>query len=1405
MGAARRNLAASGLSSHDAVAAMLSCAGCAAANRDSARYCKRCGAIFAGPSNDALLGSLVGLEDIRAALRELQSTVEGMRRNKRQVPLPFNTLVLGNSGTAKSLIGSIVTTMLYNLGVVKKANPVVLDALVPDALTAKDIESSFDSAKGGVLFVDNVHKLVSPDGSPNPLFNRLVKLISGSPVDPIVFLAGLPFGLQQFLGKQENKGLTSRFQNIFRIDDYPPAQLTEIACHHLAGEGFVVIAETRAKLELRFRRLHKEAKKGNPAISAYNGHMALREAQAITREYYKRQATDQILLPDDIKGAVERRKSIEEILRELDGFIGMTALKKEVRDLYAEIVHARSLAERGLGADRGFAYHFTITGNPGTGKTTVARALGEILEALGVLPSGHVVEVDKSKMVVGYIGQTAPNVQALCDQAMGGILFIDEAYTLSQKTGISDSSGQEAIDTLLKRMEDDRGKFVVIAAGYPKEISDFLKANPGLQSRFTKHFQLADYTPDELAAIFESIAKSQGFGVDAGAHAAAVAYFKDRCARKTREFANGREARTLLETALRSQSERVGNSTADMDPATLMTIAAADIPVVGSAGKETLDGAMRQLDDLVGLAGVKKAIAHLRNTLEGQKLVGENEVLARHFVFTGNPGTGKTTVARILADIFFGLGLLPTRQLVEVDRSKMVIGYTGQTAPNVNLLCDQALGGVLFIDEAYTLKQTSASADASGQEAIDTLLKRMEDDRGKFVVIAAGYTGEMSRFLESNPGLRSRFSDFIEFEDYGPAEMASIFTKMAGSKQITYGENFERALMRHLERAYGQRTKNFANARFVRQLFDQARENCASRVMAMKAEKDTARSEIRILRPQDLGEQGDLAGTRLDQAMRTLDALTGLAGVKDGVARLKNMLEGQRLAGANAPLARHFVFTGNPGTGKTTVARILADIFYGLGLLPSAKLIEADRSKLVAPYSGQTAPMVQAVCDQAMGGVLFVDEAYMLHRNDSDTLGQEAIDTLLTRMENDRGKFVVIAAGYSAEMQSFLDSNPGLRSRFTATLNFEDYQPAEMAKIFGGMVKTQGLQYGEDFPAALEAHLDRLYARRDKNFANARTVRQILDRAWENCATRVAKMSSTDPGRINEIRTLRAVDLDEPGSSAPPPSLDAAMQKLEVLVGLDGVKQAVKRLKNTLEAQQLTGDREILARHFVFSGNPGTGKTTVARILADIFAGIGLLPTNKLIEADRSKMIGSYQGHTARLVQDICDRAMGGILFVDEAYALKQGAMDNFGQEAIDTLLKRMEDDRGKFTVIAAGYSREMAAFLDSNSGLRSRFSDVIEFEDYNAGDMVKIFSAMAKNKGVHYDDDVAAALRQRMETLQAQRSANFANARSVRQIFEKTQENCAARVADLEGDPAIRIAELRRFRIQDLDQSVRG
>ncbi|MDR1932114.1 MAG: AAA family ATPase, partial [Spirochaetales bacterium] len=835
-----------------------------------------------------------------------------------------------------------------------------------------------------------------------------------------------------------------------------------------------------------------------------------------------------ILQKEDIPLPVEEKKSLEAILADLEKIIGMDSIKREIKSLHSQLARNADMRERGI-AQENPAHHFVITGNPGTGKTTVARQLGAIFEALGLLESGHVVEVDRSQMVAPYIGQTAPKVNALCDQAAGGILFIDEAYTLRQND--NDSFGKEAIDALLKRMEDDRGKFMVIAAGYKMPMEDFLSANEGLKSRFTKRFELEDYRPDELTRIFKSMAGSQKFTLADGAENRVLAFFKDRCGRKTKEFANGREARNLFDEARRNQSDRLSAADGSLSNEDMLRLEPQDIPGTTAEKALSVEEALKELNELTGLASVKEAVRKIINSLESQKLTGETDALSKHFVFTGNPGTGKTTVARILANVFNSIGMLPTNTLVETDRSKLVAGYVGQTAPQVNKVCDNAMGGILFIDEAYTLKQSDN--DQSGQEAIDTILKRMEDDRGKFVVIAAGYSKEMGAFISSNSGLQSRFTDFINFEDYKPAEMVSIFTGLAKKKNISFAGGFEEALQQKLDKIYAMRGPSFANARTVRSLFDKTRENLNGRVLALR-EKGVPEDELKRL--IFIMESGDLPGAAeeksmtLDEALKELNALTGLASVKDAVNKIINTLRVQKVTGDVKTLSKHFVFYGNPGTGKTTVARILANVFKAIGMLPSNTLVEVDRGKMVAGYVGQTAPLVNKVCDSAMGGILFIDEAYSLKHGPQDSFGQEAVDALLKRIEDDRGKYVAIIAGYRREMDEFLATNSGFESRFTDKITFEDYSPPEMREIFYGMAKKQNISFSDGFDEALGARLDGLYAARSASFANARTVRQLFDKSKENLDTRIVALAdggAAEDDLKRESRVMRTEDLDK--------------------------------------------------------------------------------------------------------------------------------------------------------------------------------------------------------------------------------------------------------------------------------------
>ncbi len=1081
------------------------CEYCHKENRNIAKFCRWCGKPLVSQN---VLDKLVGLEDLKTQLKTIVDTYTYLRSRKdvATVRLSVNAIIIGETGTGKTTLAEVLRDYFHQHRIISKSQLTIVDAVDYNRFV-DHWDDNVKNARDGILFFDNVQKLL-PDkysNQVNPLDKLFVEMDKWND-NPIVILSGLPKGLDDFL--ENNPAVKNRFKYTFRlpVPNYKElANITKLSLRMKYGiRNFSPEADKQLLRFFKYQIKTKDETFGN-------AHVAMKTAEDIFTSFISRGADAQQVELCDIKGFVPEERSLTDILSDLDKYIGMDEVKQAVREIAYSVQNSLQRAERGLGEQEKMGMHIVLTGNPGTGKTTIARKLGEILSAIGYLDSGHVVEVDRSQMVSPYQGETPQVVNRLCDKAMGGILFVDEAYTLApiSQSGDRDNQGAEALETLMKRMEDDRAKFVVIAAGYRTEMENLFVINPGMRSRFNYFLNIDDYKPDELYQIMQVFAKEKKYLFSPEAESLAKKMISELYNSRGKDFANGRTMRSLFDQICKKQAKRLqGQDISQMSNEEIMTVIVEDIPYEAPKSVDLSD-CLSKLDGLVGLTSVKKEIENLASFLNLQIKRGEtNTFQGKHYVFTGNPGTGKTTVARIMADVFKTLGIVSRGQLVEADRSKLVAGYSGQTAIKTNQLIDTAIGGVLFIDEAYTLK--SGDQDSFGAEAIDTLLKRLEDDRGKFICIVAGYTDQMHDFIDSNPGLKSRFTQTIHFEDYTPDELTQIFLNLAAAKKFTVDDDTKDVIHHQFEKLYLRRDKNFGNARDARRIFDEAVERQSQRLVTLMSTPGFQETDMYKLTSDDLALDVSEKARPLDQVLNEMDEFIGMRSVKNAIRRLavQSMFMKQRVAmgaGSVQQMAMNFILTGNPGTGKTSIARKMGEVLQSMEILPTSRVIETSRATMVGKYMGETPKIVNNICDKAMGGVLFIDEAYTL-TDQNDQYGKEAVDTLMKRMEDDRGKFVVIVAGYKDKMEEFLEMNPGLASRFTHKLHIDDYNEDELLAIYKKMAQKE--QYTLSTIAEFKV-LDVIYkmvSQKSENFGNAREMRNLLDETIQQLSVRVSQL-----------------------------------------------------------------------------------------------------------------------------------------------------------------------------------------------------------------------------------------------------------------------------------------------------------
>ena len=507
-----------------------------------------------------------------------------------------------------------------------------------------------------------------------------------------------------------------------------------------------------------------------------------------------------------------------------------------------------------------------------------------------------------------------------------------------------------------------------------------------------------------------------------------------------------------------------------------------------------------------------------------------------------------------------------------------------------------------------------------------------------------------------------------------------------------------------------------------------------------------------------------------------LQGLIGLKTVKEKVDKLIQQAKYNQLQIEQGlppeKMTMHAAFLGNPGTGKTTVARLMGQILFQYGALKGEefKFVEVSAADLLSGYVNQTAEQTRKKLEEAKGGVLFIDEAYALNKKGSNSTGEEAINELLTYMENHRDDIMVIFAGYTKEMEQFFDVNPGFNSRVPHQLVFEDYSPDEIIQM--GLKIFEGKARKVEDPEFYARNIKNAY-KRSLDKSNARWIRNQNEQIMQEFIFRVMSQDGEDMTLIKNQDIEKAL---AQGSYEESEHKADAWEQLNQLIGLEKVKEQVSAFIHQVELSKVRQEQGIetknITLHSLFLGNPGTGKTTVARIIGELLYQKGMIATNKMVEVSRGDLIGGYQGQTAIKTREQLHAALGGVLFIDEAYSLKHGPNDNFGQEAIDEILKFMEDHRHDMVVIFAGYHKEMSAFLETNSGLASRVPNTFDFEDYTSEEIAQIGLYELGSDSLTVDEE---AYRQAVATAYAHTN-DRSNGRWIRNFNEKLRLRLATR-----------------------------
>lgn len=809
-------------------------------------------------------------------------------------------------------------------------------------------------------------------------------------------------------------------------------------------------------------------------------------------------------------------KEKDEIMDRLYKLVGLRKVKEEITQImeYAEFIRLRR--ENGF-TDSLPVMHLIFTGHPGTGKNTVAGMIGELYQKMGMLRHAKVRHYSRQDLVRdGAAVEEQLIRQALKDSA-GGILFIDEAGDLFRPEDQNDR-GVIALGILYSILTREKPAVLVILADMEEEMEILLEALPELKKVFPRHLCFEDYSPEELMEITRCKLEKLQYRFTPAAEEKFYKQLVLACRANEVDFTNGRFIdEKLEETAMRMSRRLMTNRDGEYKKEDLMLIAEEDIEVIP---EEDPGKPMEKLNAMVGLGPLKQSIAQHLNYVyfirERQKHGFEDVMPPLNMFFSGNPGTGKMTIAKMMGEIYHSVGILARPNVVAQD-GRTFSGEAGMTpAQATEVLMNMAAGGILYIDHAEILPQSDF-----GLALLEGLLVRLSPKEcGDTVVILAGYTDYMEKMLEMNPVLKNYFPYRFQFNDYTPEELMQIAINKLKEKNYVFHPKAKGLFGELIRKAYENKNKNFGNVLLVEKIVEMAIRNMSDRTMKIRQDRELTRQEITTIREDDIPvdvfefpkftrDIFDEAGIK--SALEELDKMVGQTNIKGQIRDFVELArhyskEGVKLT---SRMSLQWCFTGNSGMGKGRVARIIARLYKAMGIITKEHVEEFKVEHLIGLMEEEAQRSIGEALAKSNGGVLLFDEDSS-RLNDAAGFRERVRAILMNQMAEKPGGYIIIYAE-PKQLVTGLNGDAENMSELVNILTFEDYTKEELLVILKRRLEKENMKMTTTARQYMVQFIGSLVSTEERSHASSRLMRIVGDLIVRNCLQRIAK-SKREPG-----------------------------------------------------------------------------------------------------------------------------------------------------------------------------------------------------------------------------------------------------------------------------------------------------